>query len=235
MPDPLTLVLAGGAGVLSFFSPCILPMLPAYLGHLAGVTLVDLESSERSRVQRKIFLHALLFVIGFSGIFILMGSALAFLGQQLGTLQVWLSRIGGVVIIGFGMYTLRLLPSVPLLERQRRLFPVSGRSGYLGSALIGTSFGVGWTPCVGSILASILVLASSSSTVLEGATLLTVFSLGLAIPFLFLGLFTSRFSKLIKRINKRLGLINIVSGVLLIALGVVVFTNNFGRLLSLFL
>lgn len=235
MPDPLTLVLAGGAGVLSFFSPCMLPMLPAYLGHLAGVTLVDLESGERSKVQRKIFLHSLLFVVGFSGIFVVMGSALAFLGQQLGTLQIWLARIGGIVIIGFGMYTLRILPSIPVLERQRRLFSVSGSSGYFSSALIGASFGVGWTPCVGSILASILVLASSSSTVTEGATLLTVFSAGLAIPFLILGLFTSRFSKLIKRINKRLGLINIVSGALLIALGVIVFTNNFGRLLSLFL
>lgn len=221
----------------------MLPMLPAYFGHLAGVTLVDLESGERSKVQRKIFLHSLLFVVGFSGIFVLMGSALAFLGQQLGTLQIWLARIGGIVIIGFGMNTLRILPSIPIraygflssmLERQRRLFG-SGRSGYSSSALIGASFGVGWTPCVGSILASILVLASSSSTVVEGATLLTVFSVGLAIPFLILGLFTSRFSKLIKRMNKRLGLINIVSGALLIALGVIVFTNNFGRLLSLFL
>lgn len=235
MADPLTLVLAGSAGVLSFFSPCILPMLPAYLGHLAGVTLADLENAEKARAQRKVFLHALLFVLGFSSIFIAMGSALAFVGQQLGTFQIWLSRIGGIIIIGFGMYTLRVLPSMPILERQRRLFSVSGGSGYFSSALIGASFGVGWTPCVGSILASILVLASSSSTVAEGATLLTVFSIGLAVPFLFLGLFTSRFSKIVKRLNSRLSLINVVSGVLLIALGVVVFTNNFGRLLSLFL
>ena len=235
MVDPLTLVITGSAGVLSFFSPCILPMLPAYLGHLAGVTLVDLESSEKSRVQRNVFFHALLFVLGFASIFILMGSALAFVGQQLGAFQIWLSRIGGIIIIGFGMYTLRVIPSVPMLERQRRLFSVSGGSGYFSSVLIGASFGVGWTPCVGSILASVLVLASGSSTVFEGATLLTVFSVGLAVPFLLLGLFTSRFSKIIKKLNRRLALINIVSGSLLIVLGVIVFTNNFSRLLSLFL
>lgn len=133
------------------------------------------------------------------------------------------------------MYTLRVLPSIPMLERQRRLFSVSGGSGYFSSALIGASFGVGWTPCVGSILASVLVLASSASTVVEGATLLTVFSIGLAVPFLLLGLFTSRFSRIIKKLNNRLSLINIVSGALLIALGVIVFTNNFSRLLSIFL
>ncbi len=235
LPDPLTLIFAGGAGILSFFSPCILPMLPAYLGHLAGVTLAELENGENQKAQRKVFSHALLFVVGFSAIFILMGSALSFLGQQLGGFQVWLSRIGGVAIIGFGMYTLRILPSMPLLERQRRLFSVSGGGGYFSSALIGASFGIGWTPCVGSILASVFVLASSSTTVLEGATLLSVYSIGLAIPFLFLGLFTSRFAKIIKRINKRLSLVNIISGILLIALGIVVFTNNFSRLLSLFL
>ena len=124
---------------------------------------------------------------------------------------------------------------MPLLERQRRLFSVSGGGGYFSSALIGASFGIGWTPCVGSILASVFVLASSSTTVLEGATLLSVYSIGLAIPFLFLGLFTSRFAKIIKRINRRLSLVNIISGILLIALGIVVFTNNFSRLLSLFL
>ena len=210
-------------------------MLPAYLGHLAGVTLVDLDSAENSRVQRNVFFHAVLFVLGFASIFILMGSALAFVGQLLGPFQIWLSRIGGAIIIGFGMYTLRVLPSIPMLERQRRLFSASAGSGYFSSALIGASFGVGWTPCVGSILASVLVLASSSSTVAEGATLLTVFSIGLAVPFLLLGLFTSRFSKIIKKLNRRLSLINIVSGVLLIALGVIVFTNNFSRLLSLFL
>jgi cytochrome c-type biogenesis protein len=234
LPDPLTLIFAGGAGVLSFFSPCILPMLPAYLGHLAGVTLAELENGE-NKAQRKVFSHALLFVVGFSAIFIIMGSALGFLGQQLGAFQVWLSRIGGVAIIGFGMYTLRILPSIPLLERQRRLFSVSVGSGYFSSALIGASFGIGWTPCVGSILASIFVLASSSTTILEGAALLSVYSIGLAIPFLFLGLFTSRFSKIIKRINRRLSLVNIISGILLIVLGIVVFTNNFGRLLGLFL
>jgi cytochrome c-type biogenesis protein len=210
-------------------------MLPAYLGHLAGVTLVDLENRANSKIQKTVFFHALLFVLGFASIFILMGSALAFVGQHLGTFQIWLSRIGGIIIIGFGMYTLRVLPSIPMLERQRRLFSVSGGSGYFSSALIGASFGVGWTPCVGSILASVLVLASSASTVVEGATLLTVFSIGLAVPFLLLGLFTSRFSKIIKKLNSRLSLINIVSGVLLIALGVIVFTNNFSRLLSIFL
>lgn len=235
LPDPLTLIFAGGAGVLSFFSPCILPMLPAYLGHLAGVTLAELENGGNQKAQRKVFSHALLFVVGFSAIFILIGSALGFLGQQLGAFQVWLSRIGGVAIIGFGMYTLRILPSIPLLERQRRLFSVSVGGGYFSSALIGASFGIGWTPCVGSILASIFVLASSSTTVLEGVTLLSVYSIGLAIPFLLLGLFTSRFSKIIKRINRRLSLVNIISGILLIVLGIVVFTNNFGRLLGLFL
>ncbi len=209
-------------------------MLPAYMGHLAGVSLTELERGE-NKAQRKVFSHALLFVTGFSVIFILMGSALGFLGQQLSTFQAWFSRIGGIVIIGFGMYTLRILPSVPLLEGQRRLFSVSAGSGYFSSALIGASFGIGWTPCVGAILASIFVLASSTATALEGATLLSVFSFGLAIPFLFLGLFTSRFSKIIKRMNRRLALVNIFSGILLIALGVIVFTNNFGRLLSLFL
>ena len=233
MPDPLTLALAAGAGVLSFFSPCCVPMLPAYFGHLSGVTLMDLEKGG-TKAQRKVFFHALLFVAGFSGIFIILGSLLGLLGQQLNIFQVLLRRIGGIVIIGFGLYTLRILPSVPFLERERRLFSMSRSTGYMGSALIGASFGVGWAPCVGGLLASILVLASSATTAVEGATLLSFYSVGLAIPFLILGLFTSKFSGFIKRINKRLGVINIISGILLIVLGIVVFTNNFSRLLALF-
>lgn len=235
VPDPFTLVIAGVAGILSFFSPCIVPMIPAYLAHLAGVSVAELDGSDSVDAQRRIIKHALLFVIGFAGIFIALGSSISLLAQQISGFQILLSRVGGFIIIVFGMYTMRLFPSIPLLEKEYRIHSLNQGTGYIGSLFIGASFGIGWTPCVGPVLASILVLAGSSSTVAQGTTLLFVFSLGLAIPFLLVGLFTAKSSRLIKRLNRRLGVINIISGMLLISLGIVVFTNNFTRVLSLVL
>ncbi|MCZ6647712.1 MAG: cytochrome c biogenesis CcdA family protein [Nitrososphaerales archaeon] len=233
--DPLTLAIAGGAGVLSFFSPCIVPMIPAYLAHISGVSLAELDGKEARGAQLRVFKHSLLFVIGFAGIFVLLGSSISFLSQQIPGFQLILSRVGGVIIIVFGMYTMRILPSIPFLEREYKIQSLKQNTGYFGSAFIGASFGIGWTPCVGPILASILVLAGSSGTIASGASLLTVFSVGLAVPFLMVGLFTAKSANLIKRINRRLGIVSILSGALLIGLGIVVFTDNFSRLLSLFL
>ena len=144
MVETLSLAVAVGAGVVSFFSPCIVPLIPAYLSHLAGHTVTELDSNGSRGVQRRVFVHALLFVVGFSSIFVLLGSALGLLGQQVPGLQTILHRIGGAIIIVFGLYVLGLLPRVSFLETEHKVVsPVASNVGYLSSAMIGVSFGVG--------------------------------------------------------------------------------------------
>ena len=218
--------LAFVAGVLSFLSPCVLPLIPSYVGFLTGLTLEELELRRGTAL-----LHAVWFVAGFSVIFIALGATASALGGLLLRSQVWIGRVGGIVVILFGLYLLGVLrPAV--LMRERRLQLARKPLGYLGSAVVGVTFGAAWTPCIGPILGAILTLAAAKASVPQGAALLTVYSLGLAVPFVATALALDRFLVWFQRFRPYLVWVERVTGVLLILLGVLLLTDRFTVLAS---
>lgn len=220
------------AGLVMFLAPCTLPIVPAYLGFISGVSLKDLEKLEgedRKKAQRRILLNGIAFILGFTLVFVLFGVLAGLLGQALAPVRIWLSRIGGLFVIIFGLFMLGAFQIKFLQVEKRVKLPSFLKIGSPPTSFgIGTAFAFGWTPCVGPILASILLLASTSSTALQGGFLLLVFSLGLAIPFLLVALATSYASTFIAKGNKYLKYVSIIGGVFLIGLGVLLITDNFG-------
>lgn len=224
MAENITFAIAVIAGLFSFLSPCVLPLVPAYIGYLSGATV----TAEGLRVagRRDTFLHALGFVLGFSLIFVLLGVTAWSIGDVLYTALPWLSRIGGIVLIIFGLGLIGLF-KLPFLYSQKRIeVKVNPSLGYVSSFIIGIFFGAGWTPCVGPILGSILIVASQASTATQGALLLAAYSLGLGIPFLLVGAAFEAASDTIHRLNRRSNWVSIASGVVLVLLGVAVLTNQ---------
>lgn len=223
------------AGVLTFFVPCTLPLVPGYLGFISGTSLEDLKDPEKSkRMRRKIFLNGVFFMVGFSAVFILMGTLVGFIGAALlAPYRWWLSRIGGIFVIIFGLFMLNVL-NVPFLAREKKLaVPALFQRGTpVNSFILGSSFAFGWSPCVGPILGSILLLASTSITALEGALLLAVFSTGLAVPFLLIALGIGSASRLIRGLSKYLAIVSFIGGIFLIFLGILLLTGNMGLLVS---
>jgi cytochrome c-type biogenesis protein len=223
----ITLIFAFIAGLVSFLSPCVLPIIPGFLAYLAGASLAEAQAKRWS-----IFANALFFVLGFSLVFAVLGVLLNTLleGVAYGT-QVWLSRVGGGIMILFGLYLTGLI-RLPFLEREYKL-RVKARfhSRYLTSALFGAAFAAGWTPCVGAVLGSILALAAAEPG--SAFALLFIYSLGLGLPFLAVGLFASQSSAFINRYAKALRYITIAFGIVLIILGILAFTQNLNRLANL--
>jgi len=218
------------AGLLTFLAPCTLPLVPAYLGFISGVDQDALKDPKTAGAARlKIFLNGLAFIVGFSAVFITFGVLAGILGASLAPYRIWLSRIGGVLVIIFGLFMLGFF-RLPFLQTNKRVpIPKWLTLGKPSSSLfIGGTFALGWTPCVGPILGSILLLAGTSGTALQGGVLLSVFSLGLAIPFLALALAFSRATVYIEKISKYLKIVSIVGGIFLIALGILLATGNFG-------
>ncbi len=222
------------AGLLMFLAPCTLPLVPAYLGFISGVSSKELSNPETAQAaRRKIFRNGIFFILGFTAVFIFYGTFAGYLGSQFAGFQLWSRRIGGVLVVLFGLFMLGVF-KVEFLNIERRLkmpsFLTVGKSS--SSFLIGSSFAVGWTPCVGPILAGILTLAAISSTAFQGAFLLAVFSSGLAIPFLLIALGFSKATKYIERINQYVTFVSLIGGIFLIALGVLLLTDNFGLLIQ---
>jgi cytochrome c-type biogenesis protein len=219
----ISLVVAFLAGIISFLSPCLLPIVPGFLAYLAGASL-----NEAAARKREVFLNSLFFVFGFSLIFasvgVLLNSVLSFIAFDI---LVWLSRAGGLIIIFFGLYLIGLI-KVPFLEREYKIgVRTKFKSKYLTSFLFGAAFAVGWTPCVGAVLGSILALAATQPGL--AFSLLLSYSLGLGIPFLMVGLFASPAAALINRYARFLKYANILFGLILIVFGVLVFTRNLSR------
>ena len=211
------------AGVLSISSPCVLPLIPVYLAHLAGTSAGDLSPRARSRVLA----NAAAYVAGFSTVFILLGVALGAAGALFGTAgwvsgnRGWLVRVGGVVMILLGLYQIGLI-QLPFLNRERRMMISNVESGRLVSSfLIGVTFGAGWSPCVGPILGSILTMAASQQSVAHSAWLLTVYSLGLAVPFMFFALALGSATRIVRGLNGRLQAITSLSGAVMVAAGAI--------------
>lgn len=220
----LGVVVAFLAGLLSFLSPCVLPLVPSYVGFLTGMTLP--EVSGRRRVA---LVHALLFVGGFSLVFILLGASATGLGRALNYYQVWLQRIGGVLIIGFGLVCLGAF-RIRLLSQERRLHLERKPLGYLGSVLVGMVFAAGWTPCIGPVLGGILGLAATSTDVSRGMLLLGAYSAGLALPFLLAAVALDSFLEWFQRFRRFLPWVMRITGVMLVLVGLLLVSGEFTRL-----
>lgn len=218
-PNKVNLLVAVSAGLLSFLSPCILPIIPAFIGYLSGVSL---EEGNR----KKVFFHALFFVMGFSFAFTLMGASAGALGQVLREILPFIQKAGGILIILFGLHIMGLL-KIPALYQEKKLhFNPGPGAGYGASFLAGVVFSTGWTPCIGPILAAILFMAGNSATAWRGALLLAAYSLGLGIPFLVVGAAFLPLSRLLRQAIRHGKFVSWVTGLFLIALGFLLFTDK---------
>jgi cytochrome c-type biogenesis protein len=209
------------AGLLSFLSPCVLPLIPSYVTFITGLSLEDVTQARRAAL-----IHSLLFISGFTLIFLALGASATALGQLLSYQRVWISRIGGVLIIVFGLYMLGVF-NISLFSQERRVHIADKPVGYLGTVLVGIAFGAGWTPCIGPILGSILTYAASEADLSRGLWLLLAYSMGLAVPFLVSAVAVERFLDFFTRMKRQMVWISRTSGVLMIAVGILMVTNYF--------
>ncbi len=216
------------AGLASFLSPCVFPLVPGYLSYLAGTAGQGPVAAGRRRWH--VAGHALAFVLGFTLIFVLLGAGATALGQTLLQHNALVRQVAGGVIILFGLamalaYLLPGLPGISWIYRERRAEVRLGRVSFARSGLIGLAFGAGWTPCVGPLLGSIITLAAVNSTLGQGIALLTVYALGLGVPFLLMGVLIDRVAGLVKRINRYTGPLSVAGGILLVVVGGLMVTN----------
>jgi cytochrome c-type biogenesis protein len=226
LPLPLA---AFVAGLLSFLSPCVLPLVPGYVSLISGASVDELKGTDR-RVLGTVMLHSITFIIGFSLVFIVLGAAATGLGQFFNEYRHILSRVAGVIVIIFGLHLTGIL-KIKALYADRRLHDVKGSSSALGSFVVGFAFAFGWTPCIGPILAGILALAAQEDRVAKGVLLLAIYSLGLAVPFLLTSIGVDRFLVFYGKFRRHLHTVEVISGVLLIVVGALIFMNNL-KLLS---
>jgi len=220
MNSDLSLLIAFTAGLLSFLSPCVLPLIPSYLAFLLG----DYSNQKKKNNEYSI-VPALIFIAGFSSIFILLGLSATFLGRFLMQNQSLLRKISGMVIVIFGLHISGII-KIKWLYHEKKISITQKSNKYLQSFILGIGIALAWTPCIGPILSSILILASNSQNLMYGALLLLMYSLGFALPFLFTALAAKKVLPALKKVNKYLNYINIVGGILIIILGILVFTNN---------
>jgi cytochrome c-type biogenesis protein len=229
--EQVTLLAAFVAGVLSFISPCVLPLIPGYLSFVSGVTLDEMRGTgipqgASPAVRRRALIMSLAFVLGFSMVFIGLGASATAIGALLMEHLSLLGKIAGVVIILFGLHMMGVL-KIGLLYSEKRMQTSAKPAGFFGAMLVGIAFAFGWTPCIGPILAAILAVAAAQESVVEGVQLLAVYSAGLGVPFIATSLAINKFFAASARIRKHYHTIEVVSGALLIVVGVLIFTNRF--------
>ena len=220
-PASIGLALAFTAGLLSFLSPCVLPLIPSYLTFVTGVGFDDL-----TRARRSALIHALLFVTGFTLIFVALGASATVLGRVLLHYRIWITRLGGALVILFGLYLLGVV-RVAAFDRERRVHLANKPMGYLGTVFVGFAFGAGWTPCLGPILGAILTYTAAQADLSKGLPLLLAYSIGLALPFLLAAVAVERFLETVARIRPYLARISQISGALLIIVGVLMMFDYF--------
>lgn len=219
------ILVAFSAGLLSFLSPCVLPLVPSYVSFVTGLGVEELEAGGE-RVKWVTLVHSLLFVAGFTLIFLLLGASATYVGQLMRTYQELIARVGGVIIILFGVYLLGVIP-IAALSRERRVQFQHKPAGYIGTVAVGIAFGAGWVPCIGPILGAILTLAATRADVAEGIGLLGVYSAGLAIPFVLSAVALTAFLSWFKRFRRYLRYVEWVAGILLILVGLLLATGKF--------
>ena len=231
MVESPTFLAAFVAGVLSFISPCVLPLIPGYLSYISGLTLDEMQGTGDTAMsfgaaRRRVLAASIFFILGFSFVFICFGAAASVLGQYMLERQRLLAKIAAVIVILFGLHTMGVL-RIGWLYSEKRVQVEKKPTSLFGAFFVGLAFAFGWTPCIGPILGGILAIAGTQQTVGQGVQLLAVYSAGLGLPFLLTALAINQFFTVFKRIRKHYHLIEIVSGLLLVLIGVLIFTNRF--------
>lgn len=222
------------AGVLSFLSPCVLPLVPSYVSFITGLAFEDLKATENKRRVRELTIkNSLVFILGFSTVFIALGASSSLIGQALFEYQDWIRIIGGIVVIIFGFFIADFV-RLDFLQMTKKVHLQGKPAGYFGTFIVGMTFAAGWTPCIGPILGSILLYASTQGSTVYGLKLLAVYSAGLAVPFFFSALAFNAFLSHMPMIGRFMRVIKIVSGLLLIAFGILLLSNRLTDLTSMF-
>jgi cytochrome c-type biogenesis protein len=224
MPS-VTPIAAFFAGVLSFLSPCVLPLVPGYLSLISGASVEELQSKDR-KLLNTVLLHSLMFILGFTVVFVVLGAVATGVGQLAKAYKKELTLIAGIIVIIFGLHLTGIL-KIKALYADKRLHSVQGGKSPIGAFLVGFAFAFGWTPCIGPILTPILGMAGNSDTVTKGVLLLWVYSLGLAVPFLITSLLLDRFMEFYGGFRRHLHKVEVVSGVFLMVIGVLFVTHRF--------
>ena len=234
--DNISIIVAFGGGIFSFLSPCVLPLVPSYLSFVTGMSFDDLRTSDLNiHLRQKVVLSSLFFVLGFSMVFIALGASFGLFGRFFASHQQIIKIIAGLIIIFFGLYIAGIF-KVPFFMKSKELVPLKSKpAGYVGSTLIGISFGTAWTPCIGPILGAILTLAASTRGMSGGMILLTAYSMGLAIPFILAAWGIGSFLNAIRKYGRFLHGIQITGGIILIIVGLLIVTGYFNVLNSLFI
>jgi cytochrome c-type biogenesis protein len=226
-PQQISGLIAFTAGLLSFVSPCVLPLVPSYLTYITGVSFHALtDAKAKAKLRWVTVFHSILFILGFSLVFILMGASASYLGQVLIQYQYWIMKGGGVLIILLGIHFTGII-NLPLLQMEKRFELRKKPLGYLGSFLVGIIFAAGWTPCIGPILSTILIYASTAKNFKTGMVLLAVYSMGLGVPFLLSSLAFNSFLSAFEKLKRYMRVITIVSGLFLIGIGILFLTDTF--------
>ncbi|OGO83782.1 MAG: cytochrome c biogenesis protein CcdA [Clostridiales bacterium GWD2_32_19] len=220
--NDISFLLAFSAGLLSFLSPCVLPLIPGYISYLTGSAVSNADAPAE---KLTIFKKSIGFIIGFTIIFFIMGLSISSLGKLFINNQLFFKRVAGIVIILLGLHTIGVL-KIKFLYLETKFIKLNTNTKNLSSILIGMAFAAGWTPCIGPILSSILLYAGSMDTIEKGTALLFFYSLGLAIPFLLTAFAIDNFSKYFAKFSKFMPMVSILSGLLIIIMGILVFTNN---------
>lgn len=226
-PNNVTAGLAFLAGLASFLSPCVLALVPAYVGYLGGRSVTSSGTVVENRWGT--FTHGIAFVLGFSAVFVALGAAASAIGGVLFDVREWIARVGGIVVIIFGLHTIGVI-NIPFLNYDTRRQVQPPKSGYLSSSLMGIFFSAGWAPCVGPVLGAVLTLAVSGAELSQGVVLLSAYSAGLAIPFLLAALGIGRVTQLLKRHSKAIRSLSVATGVVLVVVGVMLFTGTLEQL-----
>lgn len=228
MTQEISIPIAFLFGLLSFISPCVLPLVPSYISFVTGISFEELtDDSDNKKLKKVILVNSLMFILGFSAVFVSLGASASFAGELLRTYQDIIRKVGGIVIILLGIHIIGII-NLRILQRDKRLhFFREKPAGILGSFLIGVGFAAGWTPCIGPILATILMIAASYDTLMKGVLLLIFYSLGLAIPFFLTSIGINTFLKHFNRLKKHMRVVSIATGSFLIFTGILIYFNYF--------
>jgi cytochrome c-type biogenesis protein len=232
--ENVSIFYAFAAGLFSFLSPCVLPLVPGYISIISGTSLDQLKVQEKdSLLFRTVLLNSIMFIIGFSVTFVLLGATASWLGQLLLSRMRLLGKLAGLLLIVFGIHLTGLV-KINFLYRDKRFHNVEKPRGLIGAFVLGLAFAFGWTPCIGPILASIMTIASTKETVTEGMFLLAVYSAGLGIPFLLTSIALNKFLNFYGRFKRHFHAVEVASGALVIAVGVLIVTGSLTRLATWF-
>ena len=230
--ENFSIFIALSAGFISFLSPCILPLIPSYMAFITGISLEELSHEKNlKRVRKIVIINSLLFILGFSIIFIALGASATFMGKFLSRNIRWFEIVGGCVVILLGLHFIGIF-RLKFLNREKKIHLKDKPLGFIGTVLVGMAFGAGWTPCVGPILGAILTMAATTQNIFKGIVLLAFYSVGLGLPFLISGLIIHKFFEYFKAVRKYFKVITAVGGILLIILGVLLITGYFSSISS---